>query len=81
VLADTRWADGAALAVRTARERGVPGVLDFDRVPDHGGTEALLEAASHVVFGRQGLLGLTGTADVATACAAPASSARPPGWP
>ena len=65
VLADTRWADGAGLAVRAARERGVPGVLDFDRVPDHGGTEALLDAASHVVFGRQGLLGLTGTADVA----------------
>ena len=65
VLADTRWADGARLATAAARERGVPGVLDFDRVPDHGGTEDLLALASHVVFGRQGLAVLAGTDDIA----------------
>jgi sulfofructose kinase len=63
VLADTRWADGAALAAREARARGVPGVLDFDRVPDFGGTDELLGLASHVVFGRQGLAHLTGLDD------------------
>jgi sulfofructose kinase len=64
VLADTRWADGARLAMAAARERGVPGVLDFDRVPDHGGTADLLALASHVVFGRQGLAAFAGTEDV-----------------
>lgn len=64
VLADTRWADGALLAVRRAKSLAVPGVLDFDRVPDHGGTGDLLAAASHVVFGRQGLATLAGTEDV-----------------
>jgi sulfofructose kinase len=63
VLADTRWADGAALAAREARRRGVPGVLDFDRVPDFGGADELLGLATHVVFGRQGLAQLTGVED------------------
>lgn len=64
VLADPRWTDGARVAVAAARELGVPGVLDFDRVPDHGGTAELLELASHVVFGREGLAAFAGTEDV-----------------
>jgi sulfofructose kinase len=61
VLADTRWADGATLAVRGARLRGIPAVLDFDRAPEAGGTDELLVTASHVLFGRQGLLELIGS--------------------
>ena len=63
VLADTRWADGAALAVVRARPRGIPRVLDFDRAPEAGDTGELLAAASHVVFGRQGLAEHTGSDD------------------
>jgi sulfofructose kinase len=65
VLADTRWADGAGAAVRAAHGLGVPSVLDFDRVPDFGGTAEVLAGASHVVFGRQGLAQLTGDNDPA----------------
>ena len=80
VLADTRWADGARLAMAAARERGVPGVLDFDRVPDHGGTEDLLTLASHVVFGRQGLAALAGTEDVGAGLRFARDAAGPAAW-
>ena len=64
VMTDTRWPEGALAALRRARALGVPGVLDYDRHSDRLSPE-LLAAASHVVFGRQGLEALTGTADVA----------------
>ncbi len=72
ILADTRWRDGARVAMQAARRAGVPGILDFDRVPDHGAVEPLLALASHIVFGRQGLAELAGTDDVETGLAAAA---------
>ena len=65
VMTDTRWPEGALAALRRARALGVPGLLDYDRLAERLSPE-LLAAASHVVFGRQGLEALTGTADVAT---------------
>ena len=59
VLADTRWADAASVAMQQAASLGVPGVLDFDRVPDAAGWEPLLELAPYILFGRQGLAHLT----------------------
>ena len=64
VLADARWADAAVLAMEQAASLGVPGILDFDRVPEPPGWEPLLELSSHVVFGAEGLAELTGTSDL-----------------
>lgn len=63
VMTDTRWPEGALAGLRRARALGVPGVLDYDRHAARLPPE-LLALASHVVFGRQGLEALTGTADV-----------------
>lgn len=53
VLADTRWPAGAAKALAEAKARGIPAVLDADRpVPADG---ALLAAATHIAFSRDGL--------------------------
>jgi len=52
-LADTRWPDGAEVLMRTARERGVPGVLDGEAPIREA--EAALHLASHVAFSAQGL--------------------------
>ena len=53
VLADTRWPEGAEAVLRTARERGLPAVLDADvPVPKDG---RLLSAATHVAFSSAGL--------------------------
>ncbi|MFO1067221.1 MAG: PfkB family carbohydrate kinase [Geminicoccaceae bacterium] len=65
VLADTRWADGALVAIERAARRGIPTVMDFDRAPDDGGAERILATATHVVFGRQGLASFIGTDDIA----------------
>ncbi len=53
VLADTRWAEGATEAMRIARERGIPGVLDGEAPFD--GSEEAVRLASHVAFSAQGL--------------------------
>jgi hypothetical protein len=52
-LADTRWPDGAAALMRTARERGLPGVLDAEAPVREA--EAALYLASHIAFSAQGL--------------------------
>jgi sulfofructose kinase len=65
VMVDTRWVDGAEMAVLRAAERGIPSVLDFDCVPEGGRTEILFRHASHVVFGGQGLAAFAGTQDPA----------------
>ena len=62
VLADTIYPIAAVPALRAARERGIPGVVDFDVNPKSGG-ETILELASHVLFSRQGLRSLTGLGD------------------
>jgi sulfofructose kinase len=68
VMVDTCWPEGAVAALLRARKLGVPGVLDYDRQAERLLPEMLL-AASHVVFGRQGLEALAGTRDVAAGCA------------
>ena len=65
VLVDVRWPRGAAAALRRARERGVPGVVDADRTLA-GATLSMIADASHVVFSRDGLLGTTGEDDLVT---------------
>lgn len=64
VMADTRWPEGAVAALRHAQALGVPAVLDYDRGAERLRAE-LLDAASHVVCGRQGLEELAGMSDVA----------------
>lgn len=61
-LADTRWPQGAAVAMRAARECGVPGVLDAE-APVREAEEALRQA-SHVAFSAQGLRDMTGVDDL-----------------
>jgi sulfofructose kinase len=63
VVADTRWAAGAAAAMRLARAAGVPGVLDAE--PPIAEVMDALPLASHVVFSAQGLADLAGTRDLA----------------
>lgn len=64
VLVDGRWAEAAVVALRRARELGLPGVVDADRaVDDHG----LLQLASHVVFGEDALAATAGSLDHADA--------------
>ncbi|RMD91389.1 MAG: sugar kinase [Alphaproteobacteria bacterium] len=65
VLADTRWTEGAAAALRLARARGIPGVLDGEPpiAPE------LLDLASHVAFSRAGLGSLSARPDPAEALA------------
>ena len=51
VLTDTRWEQGAIAAMKAARERGIPGVVDAEAPV----VREALELASHVAFSRQGL--------------------------
>ncbi|WP_027135871.1 PfkB family carbohydrate kinase [Geminicoccus roseus] len=62
VLADTIYPVAAIPALRAAKERGIPGVVDFDVNPKTGSRE-ILDLASHVAFSRQGLRSLTGLDD------------------
>jgi sulfofructose kinase len=61
-LADTRWPDGAAVLMRAARERGLPGVLDAE-APIHE-AQAAFELASHLAFSAQGLRDWSGHDDL-----------------
>ena len=65
VLADTRWPSGNLAALDLARRRGIPGVLDAEAPVD----PALLPAASHVAFSRQGLASLSPGAPAAALAA------------
>jgi sulfofructose kinase len=58
VLADTRWARGTAAAMKRARDRGKPGVIDGE-APFAEAMEAL-PLASHIALSRQGIADLTG---------------------
>lgn len=57
VLVDVRWLEGSAAALRRARERGVPGVLDADLAP-RSVLEQLLPLAGHVLFSEVALYSL-----------------------
>lgn len=63
LLADIRWPEAAGNVLAAARRRGVPGVLDAD-VADPACYQALVAAASHAIFSRDGLRAAAGTADV-----------------
>lgn len=51
VLADTRWSEGALVAMELARARRVPGVLDVEAPAD----PAAFAPATHLAFSEQGL--------------------------
>lgn len=57
VLSDTRWTDGTIAAMKLAREKNIPGVLDAEAPCD---PEAMA-LASHIAFSRQGLESLAGS--------------------
>lgn len=63
VLVDGRWSSGTLMGLELARRRGVPGVVDVDRLPTDGHLRSrLLDIASHLVFSADALAELTGTA-------------------
>jgi len=63
VLADTRWTEAALAVLQMARRTGIPGVVDAEApIPD-----AVLEAASHVAFSKQGLIAYTNIENLADA--------------
>lgn len=68
ILADTRWPQGAAVAMRAARQRGIPGLLDAEAPVREAGDA--LRQASHIAFSAQGLRDFAGTDDLAAALVA-----------
>ncbi len=72
VLADTRWPEGATLALSIARDRGIPAVLDADYpIPKDS---AFLSCATHLAFSAEGLRACSGIEDIATAVIAMAEN-------
>jgi len=63
VLADWRWPEAADCVLREFREAGKPAVLDAD-VGASTVSGRLVEAASHVIFSREGLEQFTREVDV-----------------
>lgn len=57
VLSDTRWIAGATAAMKLAKRKGIPSVLDAEAPID----PRLLKLASHIAFSRQGLESIVGT--------------------
>jgi sulfofructose kinase len=75
VLVDCRWPAGALDALRAARRRGVPAVVDVDRpLDDDPDTETgrIVDTATHLVYSRDALVGTTNEEDLGTALAAAA---------
>jgi sulfofructose kinase len=66
-LADTRWPAGAESAMRLARDRGKPGVMDAEA--PLAGLDDALAAASHVFFSAQGLREYAATEDLSAGLA------------
>lgn len=73
VLADVAWITGARRLLSAAREAGLPGVIDGDRVVDD---EGYFDLASHVAYSAATVRNLTGLEDPAAGLAALAGSAR-----
>lgn len=73
VHCDARWPDGAEHAVRAARARGIPTMIDGD-VASPGILERLLPLADYAVFSDAGILAHSGEADVRRALAVVARS-------
>jgi sulfofructose kinase len=63
LLADSRWPEGSELALKRARDAGIPCVLDAD-----GGNSAMLARlaalADHVVFSDEGLTDFVGEGEI-----------------
>ena len=55
VLVDTRWPEASIAALKLARNREIPGIVDGEPPIE----SRLLEYASHIAFSRDGLLSLT----------------------
>ncbi|UEM14857.1 sugar kinase [Bradyrhizobium barranii subsp. barranii] len=62
VLADPRWAEGAATLFREARSRGIPTVLDGD-MADTEVFERLLPLTDHAIFSEPALAAFAGSAE------------------
>ncbi|MEO0545460.1 MAG: PfkB family carbohydrate kinase [Pseudomonadota bacterium] len=60
-LADTRWPDGALVAMQAARDQNIPGIIDAE-APVAEASEAL-KIASHIAFSEQGAEDFTGLSD------------------
>ena len=54
VLVDMRWLEGAAAALKQARQCGVPGILDADTAPAQDLND-MIPLASHVLFSESAL--------------------------
>jgi len=78
VMTDTRWPGGARAALDLAHQRQIPSIVDFDRMPEASVAETLLNGASHIAFGEQGLRGLTGIDEIGDALIA--ASRRSKAW-
>jgi sulfofructose kinase len=61
VSVDVRWPAAAELALRAAREKGIPGVLDLEAAPLEV-LSKLVPLASHIIASEPGALALTGMA-------------------
>ncbi len=62
VLADTRWPEAASVLMKSAKARGIPGVIDAEAPVFH----QAVSDASHVAFSAQGLAEFSGTSDLST---------------
>ena len=61
VSADVRWPDAAEMALRFAKERGIPGLLDVEVAPVEV-LDRLVPLASHIIASEAGARHLTGMA-------------------
>ncbi len=66
VLADTRWPQGMAAAIRAARSNGIPSVIDVDTPLDN----CDFSGATHLAFARPALKEFTGLDDISQALVA-----------
>jgi sulfofructose kinase len=66
VSVDVRWPDAAEMALRAARERGIPSVLDIEMAPGDV-LQRLVPLASHLIASEAGAKAATGASDPAAA--------------
>jgi sulfofructose kinase len=66
ILADNRWPEGLAAAMRLAAARGIPGVVDAETpLPGFEGESAAgVKLATHAAFSRNGLAAFSGAPSV-----------------